>query len=324
MLDVGTTDDGFAQLAEPFRAELLAHCYRMLGSLDDAEDLVQETYLRAWRSFGAFEGRASVRTWLYRIATNVCLTALRGRGRRVLPSGLAPPSDDPAAPPGEAPGVAWLQPIPVDPAAAAESREGVRLALIASLQVLPPRQRAVLILRDVLAFPAAEVAGMLGLTVAAVKSALQRARASLAEVAAPEELAEPSAPEARALLDQYMAAFEKSDVALLERALRQDAALEVVGSPTWFAGRRTCLPFLESPAVIGEPGVWRMLPTTANDQPAAVTYRLTDGAHRAYGLAVLTVTSTGIAKITVFGEPTLVRRFGFPDVLPPRARSSAH
>lgn len=324
MLDVGTTEDGFARVAEPFRAELLAHCYRMLGSLDDAEDLVQETYLRAWRSFGAFEGRASVRTWLYRIATNVCLTALRGRGRRVLPSGLAPPSDDPAAAPGEAAGGGVAPADPGGPRGGGRIAGGGAAGADREPAVLPPRQRAVLILWDVLAFPAAEVAGMLGLTVAAVKSALQRARASLAEVAAPEEPAEPSAPEARALLEQYMAAFEKSDVALLERALRQDAALEVVGSPTWFAGRRTCLPFLESPAMIGKPGEWRMLPTTANDQPAAVTYRLTGGAHRAYGLAVLTVTATGIAKITVFGEPSLVRRFGFPDVLPPRARSSAH
>ncbi|WP_373300562.1 sigma-70 family RNA polymerase sigma factor [Amycolatopsis deserti] len=308
----------FARMAEPFRAELLAHCYRMLGSRDDAEDLVQETYLRAWRSFGAFEGRASVRTWLYRIATNACLTALRGRARRVLPSGLAPPSDDPAGPIGEAPGVEWLQPFPADPAAVAESRAGMRLALIASLQVLPPRQRAVLILRDVLAFPAAEVAGMLDLSVAAVKSALQRARASLADLDAHDELVEPSAPEARALLEQYMTAFENADTALLERVLRQDAALEMVGTPTWFAGIRTCLPFIATPAVIGNPGEWRMLATTANNQPAAVAYRLAGGAYRAFGLAVLTVTATGIAKITVFGEPSLVRRFGFPDVLPPR------
>src|ERR1700678_2264607 len=178
----------FARQAQTFRRELLAHCYRMLGSADEAEDLVQETYLRAWRSYDTFEGRASVRTWLYRIATNACLTELEQRGRRALPSGLGGPADDPEAPAGLAePGVAWLEPIPDalvtpdtrDPAAIVTAREGLRLALVASLQYLPARQRAVLILRDVLGFPAVEVAGLLGTSTAAVKSALQRARARL-------------------------------------------------------------------------------------------------------------------------------------------------
>jgi RNA polymerase sigma-70 factor, ECF subfamily len=178
----------FTRRTEPFRRELLAHCYRMLGSADEAEDLVQETYLRAWRSYRGFQGRSSVRVWLYRIATNACLTALEHRGRRALPSGLGDPGDDPAAPPAPPdPEVAWLQPIPdalvtpesEDPATIVAAREGLRLALIASLQHLPPRQRAVLILREVLAFPAAEVATMPDTTTAAVKSALQRARARL-------------------------------------------------------------------------------------------------------------------------------------------------
>ena len=187
---VTTGSDEFVQRAEPFRRELLAHCYRMLGSADEAEDLVQETYLRAWRAYGSFEGRSSMRTWLYRIATNACLTALEQRGRRALPSGLGGPSDDPDAPPVPAdPGVAWLQPIPdalvtpysADPAAIVTARESLRLALIASLQYLPARQRAVLLLREVLGFPASEVAAMLGTSTAAVKSTLQRARARLAE-----------------------------------------------------------------------------------------------------------------------------------------------
>ena len=173
----------FAQRTEPFRRELLAHCYRMLGSADEAEDLVQETYLRAWRSYGTFKGRSSLRTWLYRIATNACLTVLEQRGRRALPSGLGGPAEDPDAPPGPAePEVAWLGPIPdtlvttdsQDPATIVAAREGPRLALIASLQHLPARQRAVLLLRDVLDFPAAEVAAMLGTSAAAVKSMLQR------------------------------------------------------------------------------------------------------------------------------------------------------
>ena len=177
--------DAFVRDTEPFRREMLTHCYRMLGSVDDAEDGVQETYLRAWRAYDAFEGRSSVRTWLYRIATNVCLTALERSGRRVLPSGLGGPEPDPQAAPELAGlGVRWLQPIPdalaapdgADPAAVVAAREGLRLALIASLQYLPGTQRAVLILRDVLAFPATEVAVVLGLSVPAVKSSLQRAR----------------------------------------------------------------------------------------------------------------------------------------------------
>jgi RNA polymerase sigma-70 factor (ECF subfamily) len=210
----------FATLTEPFRRELLAHCYRMLGSVDEAEDLVQETYLRAWRSHGGFEGRSSVRTWLYQIATNACLTAVQRRARRPLPSGLAGPGGDPSAPAGAGREVAWLQPVPDalvtpesdDPAAVAVSRESLRLALIASLQYLPARQRAVFLLREVLGFPAAEVAGMLGTSAAAVKSALQRARARLEEAApAPERIIEPTEPRARELLGQYIAGFENAD-----------------------------------------------------------------------------------------------------------------
>jgi RNA polymerase sigma-70 factor, ECF subfamily len=173
--------DEFASRTEPFRRELLAHCYRMLGSLAEAEDLVQETYLRAWRSYDRFQGRSSSRTWLYRIATNACLTALEHRGRRALPSSLGRASADPNALPGPTdPDQAWLRPIPdtlitpdsQDPATIVATREALRLALIASLQYLLPRQRAVLILREVLAFPAAEVASMLDTTTAAVKSTL--------------------------------------------------------------------------------------------------------------------------------------------------------
>jgi RNA polymerase sigma-70 factor, ECF subfamily len=316
--------DEFARSIEPFRRELLAHCYRMLGSLDDAEDLVQETYLRAWRSHDGFEGRSSLRVWLYRIATNACLTALEQRSRRALPSGLGAPSDDPAAPPVTTGAeVSWLEPIPdalvipqdQDPADIVVSRESLRLGLIACLQYLPARQRAVLILRDVLAFPAAEVAAMLGISTVAVKSALQRARARLEHAApAPGEVAEPTEPEARALLEAYIAAFENADPAAMERLLRKDAALEPVGSKTWFAGRETCLGFIRQ--FLGSPGDWRMIPTSANGQPAAAAYlRGGDGAHLAFGIAVLTATRTGIARIVVFGDPGLVTRFGFPAAL---------
>jgi RNA polymerase sigma-70 factor (ECF subfamily) len=312
----------FAARTEPLRRELLAHCYRMLGSLQDAEDVVQETYLRAWRAYGGFEQRSSVRTWLYRIATNACLTALERRGRRVLPSGLAGPSDDPyAAPVPAGPEVSWVQPFPdalveEDPAAVVVAREDLRLALIASLQHLPARQRAVLLLRDVLAFPAADVAAVLDISVAAVKSALQRARARMEEVApSAEALTEPAEPQARALLDRYIAAFENADAAAFEEVLRADAALEMVGSRTWFSGLRTCLPYLTSPPVLGAPGDWRMLPTRANGQPAAAAYRRgPSGAHEAFGIAVLSITEDGIGRIVVFADPGLVTAFGFPPV----------
>jgi len=289
--------------------------------VDDAEDLVQETYLRAWRSFGDFEGRSSVRTWLHRIATNACLTALQHRSRRVLPSGLGPPGEDPDSPPEPAgPGVAWLQPMPdalvraesADPAAVVEARDDLRLALIASLQYLPPRQRAVLLLRDVLAFPAADVAEMLDTTTAAVKSTLARARVRLDEVSpSAEALPEPSDAGARRLLQQYVAAFEASDAAALEKLLRDDAVLEM-GARTWFSGKATCARYLRAQAM-GTAGDWRMLPTRANGQPAAGTYlRGDDGAHHAFGIAVLTPSAGGIARITVFGGADLVARFALP------------
>jgi RNA polymerase sigma-70 factor, ECF subfamily len=312
----------FEQLAGPFRRELLAHCYRMLGSADEAEDVVQETFLRAWRSYGTFEGRSSLRTWLYRIATNACLSTLEQRGRRALPSGLGGPAGDPDAPPAQAgPQVAWLGPIPdalatpetQDPATILAARASVRLALIASLQYLPARQRAILLLREVLGFSASEVAVMLGISAAAVKSALQRARARLDEVApTPESIIEPTEPRARELLSQYIAGFENSDTAALEKALRTDAAIELVGTRTWFSGRQTCLRYLGQ--VIGAPGDWLMTATRANGQPAAVTYcRTEEGTHHALGVAVLTTAPTGIVRITVFpGGPQLVAEFGFP------------
>jgi RNA polymerase sigma-70 factor (ECF subfamily) len=316
---------GFVQDTEPYRRELLAHCYRMLGSIHDAEDLVQETYLRAWRSYGGFEGRSSVRTWLYQIATNGCLTELARHSRRMLPSGLYDPEPDPATYPEEAGTEAsWLQPVPdamvtpdsADPAAIVAAREGLRLALIASLQYLPPRQRAVLVLRDVLAFPASEVAGMLGTTTVSVKSALQRARARLSELdLAAGQITEPTAPRARALLDQYIAAFENADAAALERLLTQDATLEATPIRTWFAGRKTCVPFLRN-HLLGSPGDWRMLATSANGQPAAAVYqRDHDGNYQPYGICVLTVASEGIRRISSFGDPSLITVFGFrPDM----------
>jgi len=319
----------FADQTERFRRELLAHCYRLLGSADDAEDMVQETYLRAWRSYGGFEGRSSVRTWLYQIATNTCLTAMQHRARRPLPSGLGHPGNEPST--STQADITWLQPIPDalvtpesgDPAAVAVSRESLRLALIASLQYLPPRQRAVLILRDVLAFPATDVAGILGTTTAAVKSSLQRARARLDEVApAPDHVTEPNDPAARALLDRYIAAFENSDAEALRQLLQADATLELPPSPVWFTGADAAT---HAVAGLGYPGDWRMVATSANGQPAAAAYRHgADGAYHAFGIVVLTAAGTIITGITVFADRGLLTRFGLPQVYPAAAPAARH
>jgi RNA polymerase sigma-70 factor (ECF subfamily) len=302
----------FAAETEQYRRELLAHCYRMLGSVDDAEDAVQETYLRAWRAYDAFEGRSSVRAWLYRIATNACRSALTHHSRRFLPSGLGAPADDPMAPAVPAAQTRWIQPIPdsmLDPAAIVAGRDSLRLTLIAALQALPGRQRAVFILRDVLGWSASEVAQVLETSTAAVKSTLQRARARLAEE--PPDLDRPVGRSETtgldAVLTHYIDAVEHADGAALERLLRLDAQIEAIPWRTWFSGRATCLPYLVH-QVLGSPGDWRLLPTSANGQPAAVGY------HRgkAYGILVLSATPTGIARINAFGDPDLVTRFGFP------------
>ncbi|MEV4179286.1 sigma-70 family RNA polymerase sigma factor [Nonomuraea sp. NPDC049709] len=319
-------NDLFARLASPYRPELLAYCYRMLGSVHDAEDLVQETYLRAWRSYEAFEGRASLRTWLYRIATNVCLTALEHRKRRPLPSGLGGPADDPEgplAPPAE---VTWLQPFPDrlltagsdDPATIVAARASLRLALIAALQHLPPRQRAVLILRDVLALRAAEVAEMLGISVPAVKSVLQRARAQLGQAApAEDDTPEISGTRRRELLDRYVAAFQNADISALMELLTEDAVLEMPPTPTWFAGRESVVRFFATRVLTG-PGACRMVPTAANGQPAVAMYqRGPDGVHHVHAVMVLSASDTGIRQIIAFRDPSLFELFELPRTLGP-------
>jgi RNA polymerase sigma-70 factor (ECF subfamily) len=313
--------DEFVRLADPYRRELMAHCYRMLGSVDDAEDLVQETYLRAWRSYDGFEGRSSLRTWLYRIATSACLTAIERRGRRPLPSGLSEPSEDAdvALVPGPT-DVPWLQPVPDamidDPAAVVAARGTVRLAFVAALQHLPAKQRAVLLLRDVLAWRATEVAELLDTTTAAVNSALQRARAQLADVAPTEDdLAEPTDPENRALLDRYVTAFENADLAMLEKILREDVEMEMPPYLTWLTGRSAVIDFFGA-RVVKTRGRYRMLRTSANGQPAVASYVIdAEGVFRAHGLHVLTVVDGGIARITAFLDRGLVARFGLPPIL---------
>ena len=319
-------DASFAADAARFRRELLAHCYRMVGSAHDAEDLVQETYVRAWRSYAHFEGRASLRSWLYKIATNVCLTALASRRARVLPSGLTGPRQGLDLQPHEvAPGeVSWLEPFPDawiaappdDPAAVAIARESLRLALVASLQVLPPRQRAIFLLREVLAFSAEEAADVLGTSVAAVKSGLQRARAGVGGLTAKrEQLLEPTDVRARDLLDGYMAAFERSDASLLMKVLRADASLESTPFRDWVAGRASCIHLLDA-YVLGPPGTWRMVATSANGHPAAAAFRRDGGGVlRADGVVVLTATASGVSRVVAFHDPALVKLFELPETL---------
>jgi RNA polymerase sigma-70 factor (ECF subfamily) len=305
----------FAPAAEGFRGELLAHCYRMLGSLHDAEDAVQETYVRAWRAYERFEGRTSLRRWLYAIATNVCLTALAGRARRPLPSGLGAPADDHRAAVVGSAEIPWLQPLPDgllqrdgdDPAGVVAARAGIRLAFVAALQHLPARQRAVLILRDVLDWPAAEVAGMLGATTAGVNSALQRARGRLRDLhLAAEDVTEPDAGDVRDLLERYAAAFQQADVEGLVGLVRADVEMEMPPHATWFTGRDAVLGFLGT-RVLRRPGDWRMAPTRANGQPALAAYRRAgDGTYGPYGIQVLTLVGNRIARITSFNEPGLV------------------
>jgi RNA polymerase sigma-70 factor (TIGR02960 family) len=315
---VTTTNADFEKLTEPFRRELLAHCYRMLGSIQDAEDLVQETYVRAWRAFDRFEGRSTLRVWLYKIATMACLTALDTRRRRPLPSDLEPASHDSrqrAAP--REPGIAWLQPIPdalidspsSDPGAIVDSRAGVRLAFVAALQTLSARQRAVLILRDVLAWRAAEVAELLETSVDAVNSALRRARTQLAlSNLTQDELIDPIEAELREILDRYVDAFERADVSALVGLLRADVELEMPPTPTWFSGRDAVVGFLGT-RVLRTPGSWRMIPTRANGQPAFVIYEQHEGRLVAHGVNVLTIIGDRIARITLFNDADLVAYF---------------
>ena len=305
----------FIAQAAPFRAELIAHCYRMLGSVHDAEDLVQETYLRGWRGYSNFEERAALRTWLYRIATTACLRALENRARRVLPAGLGSGSIDPEVDldGGDAAVHPWLEPLPdtYTPESAFTARHSVRLAVVTAMQELPARQRAVLILRDVVQFSAAEVAELLETTPAAVNSALQRARTHLAEVAPTEDdVADPDDAALRSLLDRYCAAFESGDIAALTELLRADVKLEMPPHPVWFDGRDAVTRFLAARA-FSEPGEVAMVPTTANAQPAVADYRRgADGVLAAHALHVLTADDGGIAAITVFLEPELFAVFG--------------
>jgi RNA polymerase sigma-70 factor (TIGR02960 family) len=307
----------FGRLSEPFRRELLAYCYRMLGSVEDAEEVVQEVYLNAWRAYDRFEGRSSLRTWLYRIATRACFKALEKNRRRPLPADLgAPQTDSDAAlgvPDREVP---WLQPIPdflftaapADPATVVVQRQTMRLALVGALQQLPPRQRAVLILRDVLQWSAVEVAQLLEMTTAAVNSALQRARTQVP--LRQDDLTEPAEPQLRALLDRYVTAFENADVEQLVAVLTEDARWEMPPIATWFEGRDAIVAFLAKQMHVIGPAT--LVATSANGQPAFAVYaRGRDGQLHPHALHVLTPTSEGVGRIVAFHGAGLFPLFGF-------------
>jgi RNA polymerase sigma-70 factor (ECF subfamily) len=322
--DLGSEE--FALLIGDFRPELLAYCYRLLGSVHDAEDQVQETLLRAWRGYQDFEGRSSLRTWLYRIATNACLRAIQTRDRRPLPAALGAPGTDPEgplAPPASE--VHWLEPFPdallrpehADPAAVTAARAGLRLALIAALQQLPARQRTVLILRDVLGWRAAEVADLLGVSVTAVNSALQRAREQLRRAhSEADQLREPSGTADQAILGRYAAAIENADVTALVELLDENATFEMPPIPVWFRGRESIGRFLRA-RVLTAPGDLTMVPTAANGQPAMAIYRRgDDGRRHAHGVQVLTLSASGVRGIVAFLDPGLFTAFGLPPELP--------
>ncbi len=307
------TDD-FAARLEPFRRELQLHCYRMLGSLEDSEDLVQETFLRAWRSRARFaaDGRAAMRAWLYRIATNACLDVLRRRPRRLMPPDVAGPGD-PAVPPAPPADLPWLQPYPTL-ADEIVARETIELAFIAAIQHLPPRQRAVLVVRDVLGLPAKVAAALLEASEAAVNSSLQRARATLRQRLGERGEWERSASRSeqeRELLRRYVDAHERADIDALAALLREDARLTMPPHPVWYDGREAIL-VAAAPAFDPAFGRLRAVATEANRQPAVAHYLRRPGATEDEPLAidVLRVEDGLIVEITSFAWPELFPAFG--------------
>lgn len=304
------------------RAELLAHCYRMLGSATDAEDVVQEVYLRAWRAFHRFEGRSSVRTWIYQIATNTCLTALDSQSRRPLPTGLGTDASDPSVPVVADHETLWLQPLPDralgDPAEATVRSESVGLAMVAAMQELPPRQRATLILRDVLAFSAAETAELLDTSVASANSALARARKTLGDGAVPDgrRAAELTADE-RAVWEEFCAAFERHDIDGVVGLLADEAVWEMPPFPGWYVGAAAIGTLTRTQCPAQRAGDLRMIPTTCNGLPAAGMYlRTTDAGRdvwRPFQLDVISIVDGKVAHVGAFFEPELFRLAGLPE-----------
>jgi RNA polymerase sigma-70 factor (TIGR02960 family) len=319
----------FEELVQPHRRELLAHCYRMLGSLQDAEDVLQETLLSAWQALGRFDGQ-SLRAWLYRIATNRSLNYLRDASRRPTVS-KAPPPPSPFAAAAVSDEPWWLEPYPdsllddsnVGPEARYDRRETIALSFVAGLQQLPTQQRAALVLRDVLGFSAAEVADMLDTSPASVNSALQRARAGFHYSGTAEQVRLPRSQEQARTVERFVDAVERGDLDTVVALLTDDARVTMPPEPFEFHGRDAIANFFRSQGFWGQP--IRVLATRANDQPA-FGYYLPDphsNVYRAAGILVLTIADDGISSITRFGDRGLVRRFGLPTSLPARLPPAA-
>lgn len=320
----------FIQLTERFRPELLAHCYRMLGSLQDAEDMVQETLLRAWKALPDYEARSAFRAWLYKIATNASLDLLDKRARRTLP-GLSFPAADPAKPPVPAvEKILWMEPypdqlisqVPSSPEARYSQKESVRLAFMVALQTLPPRQRAVLILRDVLGWRAKEVAADLSMTLSAANSALHRARRALHQrtLRQPEWQALEE-EETGDLLERYVAAWEAADVKRLVALLKEDAAFAMPPSPSWYSGKEAIRIILEVNLFQGQQDRWRLLPTKANGLPAFGLYERAEekGSYSPSGIQVIRPAGSKIQEVFTFLTPALFPFFELTGQLPPEA-----
>jgi RNA polymerase sigma-70 factor (TIGR02960 family) len=315
----------FRELTDPFRRELQLHCYRILGSLQDAEDMLQETLLAAWRGLDEFQGRASLRTWLYRIATNRCLNFLRSKARR--PQEVPPMPEPP--PPTRRSEPLWLQPYPdvlleglpdsaPGPAARYETKEATALAFVAGLQRLPPLQRTALVLRDVLGFSTGEAAAILESTEASVKGALQRARAALAEQRIdPSRAPLPDSPQERELVGRFVEAFERGDTKAVVALLADDAWLTMPPYPFEYQGKEAISRFFEHRAGVRDPRR-RVVPTRANGQPAFGFY--VDDPYapvaRPWGLVVLTLDGEQISAITFFSDTSVFGHFGLPRTLP--------
>ena len=318
-------DDAFGRLVSPLRRELHAHCYRMLGSAHDADDALQDALVRAWRKLGSFEGRSSLRTWLYTVATRTCLDLVDARGRRALPVDLGPASDRVTA--GDVPvtEVAWLGPYPDEPGARAEERESVELAFVAALQHLPGNQRAALVLFEVLGFSAAEIATTMDTSTASVNSALQRARKLVAEKvpAASQQrtLREIDDARLREVVHGYSSALERGDADALVALLTEDVTWSMPPMAHWYAGIGPVTAFARAVPLGGDCGSWRHLDVTANGQLAVAAYRRApdepaDAPHTPWSIDVLTLRGDRIAEVTSFIGAEHHARFGLPDSLP--------
>ncbi|QFZ23023.1 sigma-70 family RNA polymerase sigma factor [Saccharothrix syringae] len=312
--------DAFARLVEPLRRELHAHCYRMLGSSHDADDALQDALLRAWRGLAGFQERASLRTWLHTVATNTCLDAVRGRGRRALPVDLGPASEHAVVDNAPATDVAWLGPYPDDPTGHYVQRESVELAFVAALQHLPGNQRAALLLFEVLGFSAAEIAEAMGTSTTSVNSALARARRVIAEkVPSPTQqqvVRRIGDARVREVVTRFSTALERGDADALVALLTEDVTWSMPPMPHWYRG----LPAVTDFAVrfpLGTCGSWRHLPTRANGQPAVAGYLWDEaaGAHLPWTISVLTLRDGRVSEITSFIGAEHFALLGLPDRL---------